>query len=275
LDLGIPTPRAYGFYQYKNQFQSYSFWKSVLDFLIQFLFNFPVLAFFIGIFGVFSSYAGGQLRQLAPLLLFSLIIVAGGISSSIPDKFNVYVLVWPLFSLFVGVGFFYGMEKFPRIKAYTRTLLCFLFAAPILVYGSCVLASHTLGIDFTGARTAPYRDNAVYFLWPPKNGDYGPGIYAEKALAAAIPGSVILADYTLWRPLRYKQIVEGQGKDVETLLVENVIENGGVLGYLDGLSGKKTVYLATNTPQSYYQLDRILEKYRLAQRGDLYEILPK
>ncbi|MEN9680765.1 MAG: hypothetical protein RLZZ627_658 [Pseudomonadota bacterium] len=275
LDLGIPVPRAYGFSQYKNQFHSYSLWKSVLDFLIQFLYNFPLAAFFIGIFGVFSSYAGGQLRRLAPLVLFSFIIIAGGISSSIPDKFNVYVLVWPLFSLFVGIGFFYAMEKFSRVKAYRQTLLSLLLAGPILVYGSCVLASHALGIDLTGARTAPYRDNATYFLWPPKNGDYGPRIYAEKALAAATQGSVILADYTLWRPLRYKQIVEEERKDVEILLVENVIEEGGVVGYLDSLSGKKTVYLATNTPKSYYQLDRVLEKYRLAQNGDLYEILPK
>lgn len=275
LDLGIPVPRAYGFYQYKNSFHSYSLGKSVLDFLIQLLFNFPVLAFFVGVFGVFSSYAGGQLRKLAPSLLFSLIIVAGGIASSIPDKFNVYVLVWPLFSLFVGIGFFYGIEKFTRIKAYRRTLLSGLFASPILVYGSCVMASHALGIDITGARTAPYRDNAVYFLWPPKNGDYGPRMYAERALAAAKPDSVILADYTLWRPLRYKQIVEGERKDVDILLVENVIENGGVTEYLDGLSGKKTVYLATNTPKTYYQLDLVLEKYRLAQNGELYEILPK
>jgi len=163
--------------------------------------------------------------------------------------------------------FFYGMEKFPTIKAYRRSFLGLLFAGPILVYGSCVLVSHALGMDVTGARTVPYRDNALYFLWPPKNGDYGPRMYAERALDSASRDSVILADYTLWRPLRYKQIIEGDRKDLEIVLVENIIENGGVVAYLDGFAGKKPFTSQRTLPSPTINWIRSLRSIVLCKMG--------
>jgi hypothetical protein len=123
----------------------------------------------------------------------------------------------------------------------------------------------------TGAREAPHRDRNLYFLWPPKNGDFGPRKYAEEALHALDADALLIADYTLWRPLLFLQAVEKQRPDVKIVFVEPLYSQG-VDNFIDEQLEYKPVYLATDNPGRYYQLDRLEKRFSLRQVGSVFRV---
>jgi len=118
------------------------------------------------------------------------------------------------------------------------------------------------GIDLVKARKAPERDNGKYFLWPPKNNDYGAKIFAEKALESLPENSILLADYTLWRPLYYVQEINKFREDVQIIWVEKILDDG-VAKYIDHQECNKKIFFATDTPKNYYDLDKAMMKYEV------------
>lgn len=234
-------------------------------------YNFAGLAVFLVIAGLLGTWKARHL-ELAPPLIWTSMLIFAGITSSLPDKFNIYVLAYPTLAILVGVGLVSLLRRYSPKDFILALLVASLAIAPVASYGVTVWLSGLLNVDIVGARTAPYRDNAKYFLWPPKKGDYGPRRYAEEALAQVGPGSILIADYTLWRPLMYIQQIESVRRDVEIVFVERLLPQG-VATYIEKQIHDRQVYLATNTPARYYQLGEIEKQFKIEKDGVVYEIL--
>jgi hypothetical protein len=204
-------------------------------------------------------------------VIWSALFVYAGVTSSIPDKFNIYVLSYPTFAILVGFGV-EALDKHLAPRKFLRGAIVVAIAlTPPLGYVAAIRASTKLGIDLVHARQAPFRDNAWYFMWPAKSGDYGPRVFAETALHDAAPNSVLITDYTLWRPLYFIQAVEGVRPDVKLVFVERLFKDG-VVAYIKGLDCKTPAYLATDTPPEYYQLEQLRTTFSLSKKGILLSV---
>lgn len=267
-DMGLLN--ALGLKMTQNNFFQISPHKEAIKFAAYLTFNFIGIGIFLGIIGFFQAIKNKSWIVLPPLLWASAFIYAG-VTTSIPDKFNVYVLVYPSFAILVGLGTAWCVERFAFKVRGAVAILILLLLIPPLGYSTTVWASRTLGIDFVGARIAPLRDNTSYFLWPPKSGDYGPRIFAERVLSDAPTGAVLIADYTLWRPIYFVQAVESFRTDVEVQFVERLFREG-VDNWIAQQPCERRVFLATVNPPQYYQLDRIEARFDLVERGSLYEV---
>jgi Protein of unknown function (DUF2723) len=253
-----------------NSFYDVSPVREFLKFLAYTFYNFSGL----GVLFIFSGiYAAVQKRlyEVLPAGLWAVLLIYAGSTSSIPDKFNIYVLVYPSFSLFVGFGLAFIVEKYSLSLKTSTALAGSLVVFPIFTYATAVGLSRAFMFDLTGAREAPYRDKNLYFLWPPKNGDLGPRKYAEEAVHALDADALLITDYTLWRPLRFLQAVEKQRPDVKIVFVERLFPQG-VDNFINEQLKYKPVYLATNNPGRYYQLNRIEKRFKLRQIGSVFRV---
>ena len=210
-----------------------------------------------------------RMAEMLPLILWMLMLVVAGITSSIPDKFNIYVLVYPVLAIAVGIGAAQAHARFPKLA---MALLLSLAVLPPLGYVAAVKVSERLGLDLVGARVMPYRDNNTYFMLPWKRGDTGPRRYAEEALNAADHDAVLIADYSLWRPLYLLQAVEVVRPDVKLVWAEPLMWYGTMQQYIEGIPCQQPVYLATDTPAEYYQLDALRKQYTITPAGVIFQV---
>lgn len=268
-----PILKSLGLLAENNPFFDVNSVRESLKFLAYAFYNFSGLAFFLIAPGLISTWKNRYL-ELTPPTIWAAMLIFAGTTSSIPDKFNIYVLAYPTLAIFSGIGLAYLEKKYSFRKNTIIIILTSLIIAPITTYGLAVWFSGKTSLDLVGAREAPYRNNAKYFLWPPKNGDYGPRRYAEEALSQVKPGSILIADYTLLRPLMYVQTIDSMRPDVEIVFVEKILSEG-VDNYIDRKLNFKYVYLATNTPASYYQLDKVKEKFNIDEVGVVFFVARK
>jgi hypothetical protein len=212
-------------------------------------------------------------KLMIPPLVFSITMILLGVTSSIPDKYNIYVLTYPGISLLVGLGYVVLSERFMLKNTQVMLIIFLLVSIPPIFYYSTYKISESLNKDFSQARQLTLRNNAEYFLWPAKNGDYGPRRYAELALEKVSKNGVLIADYTLYMPLVYLQSVENVRNDVEVVFVESLFDGPfGVSNYLGKTLPNRRIYLATDEPNSYYQLDTVLLKFTITSKFPIYEV---
>lgn len=263
--LGLVTPT--------NPFFDISPLRELVKFIAYAGYNFFGFAALLALWGIAFIWRQ-RIWEMLPALLWMGLMIGAGITASIPDKFNIYVLVYPVFAICTGVGAARVNELFLRnkMRALAALLLCLVIIPP-LGYLAAIHAMQRLGIDLVGARAAPYRDNAWYFMWPPKNGDVAPRRYAQEALQAVDHDAVLIADYTLWRPLYFMQVIEGVRPDVTLQWVEKLAWHGSIADYIATLPCSRSVYLAANTPAEYYQLADITKRYTLQQAGVVFKII--
>lgn len=244
--------------------------KEVIKFFGYLGYNFFGLSFVLAIMGLYVMWKNRVVVLWAPLLWAAAFVFAG-ISSSIPDKFNIYVLTYPVFAIFVAVGFQWLRVRCSISVGGSTGVLAALMVVPPALYLAAVVVSNKLDIDLVGARNAPFRDNAKYFLWPSKRNDYGPRKFAETVLNDALPNSMLIADYTLWRPLKFIQDIEGFRKDVRIVFVEPLLKSG-IDDYLRKQDCKMPIQLATNDPPEYYHLEKIERTFDIVEQGSLIKI---
>lgn len=256
IELQIPS----------NSFSDVSLLHECVKFLAYAVYNFLGVGFFLAGFGIFIVLRK-RYWEMLPLIAWLLLFIFAGVTSSIPDKFNIYVLVYPVLAVCIGIGVVSLDKKF------APTILVLLVLMPPVGYIAAIETTKYFDIDLVRARQVPYRDNAWYFMWPAKQNDFGPRKYAEEALRAVDKNGVLIADYTLWRPLYFMQVVEGLRPDVKLVWEEHLYWISTVVNYIDSLPCNQSVYLATNTPAEYYQLSDILKRHRIQRVGVVFKVV--
>ena len=272
LQLHLPLLRALELGDPSNPLFTASPLRELVKFIAYATYNFLGFAAVLAIWGLSTAWRRRLWELLPPVLWFCLLVYAG-LTSSIPDKFNIYVLVYPVIALLVGMG----AARLGEVWALTNKrglMLWFILAAtPPLGYLVAIKTASALQLDLIGARVMPYRDNDWYFMWPAKNGDDGPRRYATQAFEEVKPRGVLIADYSLWRPLYFLQAVEKVRPDVTLLWAEKLVWQGGIATVIKKIPCSQDVYLAADGPAAYYQLDELRKYYTLKPQGMLLKVV--
>lgn len=238
-------------------------------------YNFAGLGLLLAPLGLWWLWQARAVSALPPLLWAGGFLWVG-VVSPISDKHNIYVLVYPTVALLVGLGVAALLNLVRLSPALRVSLIALLAIGPIATYAATVPVTRALGITLFSAREVIHRDNAWFFLWPPKSGDWGPRRFAEEAFAAVEPRAVLITDYTLWRPLLFLQAVEGARDDVELVFVEPLFRGRdageGVDAFIARQDCARPVYLAADRPASYYELDAVLARFGLEPAGPVFRV---
>ena len=270
LDLGLLETLA--ILPPVNPMHNNSILQSTLNYTGYLMYNFAglgIIFFLLGIIYCVRNFT----QLLLPPILFSLLILVSGITSSIPDKYNIYVLTYPSFAIIVGFGFELVRIKFRLHRNAIVVFMMLIVMIPPVTYFTVTKISNALKVDLTSAREAPFRNNNEYFLWPPKNGDYGARVYATRALTKVSFRGILLADYTMYMPLMYLQEVEGFRTDVELLFVEQYYEYpGGISNFVEKELQSRRIFLGTNKPESYYRIEELRTNFRIVSQYPIFEL---
>ena len=253
-------------------------WSALAKAAVLMLYQYPVWGALLAGAGVFAL-----LRERAPwdrLLLGAwVVLMFWAALSRIPDVFNAYCLAYALLAPMLGVGAAAVLRRLQQrgsaVRAWSVAGLVAVTGTPVLVYTATPAVADALRVDLTGARRCPERNNNWYFLYPPKNGDDGPRRYAEAALDAAGAGGVIVADYTLWRPLRYLQQVEGRRPDVLLQIVDPLLGGESLPQFVKATLASRPVYLAAGEPPAYYDLPLLQKSFDLEPVEPLVQLLAR
>ena len=263
---GFPFLQALGLKSPNNVNYTVSPWHEWLKFIAYAAYNFIGAALPLAVLGLVVIWRTRRLEML-PTILWFLLITGAGIASSIPDKFNIYVLVYPVVAIAVGIGAAWLRERRAIGNRLMLLLLVSLALVPPLAYVTAVQVVKRLNIDLVGARVLPYRDNDWYFMVPWKRGDFGPRRYAEGAFREVDANAMLIADYSVWRPLYLLQAVEAVRPDVKLVWTERIMWLGTVAQYIAKQPCNQPIYLATDTPENYYQLNDIRAHYTVTKLG--------
>lgn len=251
-----------------NTFFTSSPLRELLKFGAYSTYNFLGLGVVLAAIGLVQLWRRRLFAMLPPMLWLALVVYVG-VTSSIPDKFNIYVLIYPVLAIVAGIGATHISPRFMRASL----ILALLALVPPLGYVASIHTARALGVDLVAARTLPYRDNDWYFMWPGKRGDDGPRRYSEEAFAALDKNAVVIADYSLWRPLLFLQTAEHQRRDVTLLWSEPLAWKGPIAKAVEAIPCTKPVYLATDTPAEYYQLWELKKRYGFVRKGLVLQLL--
>lgn len=237
-------------------------------------YNFPLLPIAL-IFLLKRRYLFLQFLKSPFFVLFgfSTMVFIAGIASSIQDKYNMYVVGYPIVSIIIGVCSVGFVEKLKNKVSVLFTILLLIFVNP-LIYFATWKASDYFQINLSQARYLEGRINNKYFLWPPKRSDFSPRLKAIEKLNNTPPGAVILADYTIFTTLKYIQITEKRFVSAEVVLVE-LIPNLNLDSYARELilREKRRLFLSAIEPRTYYYLDSLSAEFKLLKRGSVYEVI--
>ena len=72
--------------------------------------------------------------------------------------------------------------------------------------------------------------------------------------------------------LLYLQLIEGVRTDVRLIFVEWYLKPG-VDQLIASIPCQQSVYLATDTPPEYYQLDRLQQRYDVVPAGTVFRVV--
>lgn len=271
---------AIGVYRSTNFLNETNNFVEALKFAGFLIYNFPSLLIIILLiiltrFGNLENQklksGGVQFSLPYELIIFSAIIIFGGIWSTIPDKHNIFVLSYPFVSILVGmvVVYFFDLQR-PKFFKFL-SLVCFATLLSPILYFSTYRLANEIGVNVSGARLLTNRDNNRYFLWPPKNGDYGPEQLADNILEVLPSNSILIADYTIFMPLTFELKVQKKRNDVSLVFSESILNTGLENFYEKNRSHR--IFLATDTPASYYGINNLSPNFTLKSKGVIFELV--
>ena len=81
-----------------------------------------------------------------------------------------------------------------------------------------------------------------------------------------------MADYTLWRPLKYLQHVEGRRPDLHLQIVDPFLAGDALVQFVSAQLVTRPVYLAAIEPPAYYDLDRLRKAFTVTPVGPIFEL---
>ncbi len=159
-----------------------------------------------------------------------------------------------------------------------RVVLLLVLLTPPLIYAGLPLASKGLGVSLFNARSLPHRDNAWYFLFPPKTMDRGARQYIDESFAQAAGGAAIIGDFTPAMLLAYASQAEGNRPDVEVVTVLGNVDRH--FEEIEKRLGERPVFVAgaqgsasTVSRRWYVFEDDLRKRYEVREKRPLLEIV--
>lgn len=189
----------------------------------------------------------------------------------VPDQYAFFLPAYLSVAIWCGLGYDAVGRWLRRGVAARVLLLALCLGLPVLTYRLAPVALTRCPVLPLEVREIPGRDPLRFFLWPPKQGEWGARAFGESALRAVPAGALILADWTLQAPLEYLQDVEGLRPDV-------VVVGTGDLArpqkeFLQGECRDRPCYLAD--VNRYYDLAAIEQGFTIQPVGVLYRLVPR
>jgi len=259
--------------------------KEALFYVLYLMYQFPLVGFVLGFWGIRSLLAADWRAALFLLLAMGVnglfFIKTTAWPSLGSTKYTFYISDYVVFSIFIGYGaynLFKGRERWEggRIGSFVgaKLVLLSVIAAPLLTYNLVPPALKALGIDLLRARKIPFRDNYTFFLNPSKRGERGARRFGEAAFQVVKPNSVLIADYTPHSVLLYLQKVEGVRPDVILVSSYYYDELKDLNRILAEYASEHPIYLADTTP-GYYKMGDLEKNFRLVPAGPVFEVVKK
>lgn len=255
--------------------------QEILRYPFYLAYQFPFLGFFIGLWGAYLLKKEKSRVFYGFLLLFlGTFIPASGYFMK-ARQFALLLPTYLVFSLYLGVGLDRFLKRLPIFKFKNIVIALILILPAVGVYRVMPNVCKSAGIHLNFVRDLPYRDKFVYYLWPPKNKEYGAINYVEHAFREAEPDAVIISDFNPGMALLYVQEVLGKRKDI--LLLENVIDGivrqekepvKALRQIIDKYIGTRPVYLA-DIYEPYYFTTELKKYYNLVPGKALIRVVAK
>ncbi len=244
-------------------------------------YQFPFLCFFLGLWGAYLLRKEKSRVFYGFLLLFlSTLIPASGYFMK-ARQFALLLPTYLVFSLYLGRGLDRFSKRLPIFKFKNILLFLVLVLPTVGAYRIMPGILKSTGIQLSFVRDLPYRDKFVYYLWPPKNKEYGATNYVEAAFTEAGPNSVIIADFNPGMALLYAQEVLDERRDV--LIKEEIVDQiiygkeRPIMTFkrmIDTYINKRSVYLA-DIYEPYYFTTELKKYYNLIPGKALIKVVPK
>ncbi len=241
--------------------------------ILAILINFPTATILLAIFGirhlaVRESWFGKLLVAVASMhLIFAM-------RYTVTDQYTFFITTVVFVALLIGVGAWRISLWRPK-AGYPAVLLA---ALPLVIYWQLphLVVATSLTDQFERKfwkRTIRYRDELHYFLQPWSPGYRGPERFAREVLGSVEASSIVIIDSTAAWPLRYLQITEQLGQDVQLNLRANQFKeltDEDRLRRFDQILAQHPVYLLG--PLARHGPSWILENYDATEQGILHRI---
>ena len=219
----------------------------------------------IGILGLVNFWKSDR-----TLFLFLFLAFCGNVAFAIfwnvTDQYVFYLPSYLIFVLFIGKGLTVLYERFISWKFNFKVVMLMTIALlPAPIYKITPIILNKLDINLLSVRTLPYRDNNLFFLYPPKNGYYGARNFGETVMKILPPNAAILADWLPQQTLLYFQEIELMRKDI---LIAGTYIQEGQLAWLVEQSESRPVFMAYN--DYHYDIKTIAQVFDIKPFGPIF-----
>ena len=195
------------------------------------------------------------------LCLMAVLTAAFASTHGILESYAFYLPVFGLIALVAGVGVAAVAAHWPSERWLAVGLV--LIALQIGLYRVTPVIVQHIAPGIIPSRDLPGRQASTFFLWPPKRGYLGARQFAQDTLDVLPADAMLIADWTIFAPLRYLQDVEGQRRDVVLVQVDPL-----GMQAIRANNGRRALFLANADPR-YYPLDEFNERFVLRPVGSL------
>lgn len=260
------------------------FSKEFIRYPLYLMYQFPSPILIFGVYGFIKVWKKFNINYAMALFLLWFIPFIFSLFYFFQRQFAMLIPTFLIYSIWAAYGIAFTYEKWFICKNYKIIILLsilILLLPPFEYYGAYRLAEKEN--IMLPIRELPYRNNYKYFLFPPKNNEYGAVKYVQDAFRQASKNSIILADFNPAMALLYAQKVFDFRKDI---LIDIQIDKWfykskdpakSILDYLEFqiIKNKRTVYLA-DIYAKYYHPEVIRTKFELIQEsGPLWLVKAK
>ncbi len=181
--------------------------RLLINGLLCLILDFPTPIALVAFLGVWVA-ARRRTAFHTGLLVIAFMHVYWGLRYDVPDQFAFFTVSTVLIAVLIAIG---ADRIFDRAWWWSRPFAA-LALLPILFYAALPEIVDRYDLSVGSHRDVPYRHKVRYFLHPWKIGYRGGDRFAQQVLKVLPPESVVIADSTTIRPLRYYEL-RGQWRD--------------------------------------------------------------
>jgi hypothetical protein len=216
-------------------------------------------------------------REDAPLALALGLVALGDVALTlairVPDQYVLYLPAHVVAAVFLAWGIAALPDAWRRPWPVRAALVAALVLATPIAYWFAPKVASRAQREVVSPRTLPGRDNARFFLYPPKQDERSAEIYAREALRVLPESAVVIADWAPLTPLQYLQVVEHARPDVD--LEPSRPDYPKQLDSLVVVSRYRRLFLADDDPPPYYDIDGYRRHFEIRPLGPVFMLLPR